>query len=36
MPFSSCCATSSATHTKEHTNKPEGQFFHTEWPEMIG
>jgi 6-phosphogluconate dehydrogenase len=23
-------------HTYERTDKPEGQFFHTEWPEVIG
>jgi 6-phosphogluconate dehydrogenase len=23
-------------HTYERTDKPEGEFFHTEWPEVIG
>jgi 6-phosphogluconate dehydrogenase len=23
-------------HTYERTDKPEGQFFHTDWPEVIG
>jgi 6-phosphogluconate dehydrogenase len=23
-------------HTYERTDKPEGQMFHTEWPEVIG
>ncbi len=23
-------------HTYERLDKPEGQFFHTEWPEVIG
>jgi 6-phosphogluconate dehydrogenase len=23
-------------HTYERTDQPEGRFFHTEWPEVIG
>jgi len=25
-----------SAHTYERVDKPEGQFFHTEWPEVIG
>ena len=36
VPAFSAAPQGFGAHTYERTDKPEGQMFHTEWPEVIG